>query len=95
VPPGLANGITTIRIPAKIEGISFGPDVTINGAAKHTLFIANDNDFTAATVDKNGVLADNPNQFFVFAFDDSDLPGYVAQRFAIDRDDDHGHDDGR
>ena len=90
-----ANGITTIRIPAKIEGISFGPDVTINGAAKHTLFIANDNDFTAATVDKNGVLADNPNQFFVFAFDDSELPGYVAQRFAIDRDDDHGHDDGR
>ena len=69
--------------------------MTINGAAKHTLFIANDNDFTAATVDKNGVLADNPNQFFVFAFDDTDLPGYVAQRFAIDRDDDHGRDDSR
>jgi len=31
----------------------------------------------------------------VFAFDDSDLPGYVAQRFAIHRDDDRGHDDGR
>jgi hypothetical protein len=88
-----ANGISTIRIPAKIEGISFGPDVTLNGVVKHTLFIANDNDFTAATPDKNKVVTDNPNQFFVFAFGDADLPGFVAQRFSTRHDDDHRHDD--
>jgi len=90
-----ANGISAIHIPAKIEGIAFGPDVSVSGAIKHTLFVANDNDFNATTPDKNGVVVDNPNQFFVFAFDDSDLPGYVAQRFALHRDDDRGHDDGR
>jgi DNA-binding beta-propeller fold protein YncE len=90
-----ANGIGAIHIPAKIEGITFGPDVSVTGAIKHTLFVANDNDFTATTQDKNGVVVDNSNQFFVFAFDDSDLPGYAALRFAIHRDDDRGHDDGR
>src|SRR5262249_54573797 len=62
------NMFTDIHIPAKIEGIAFGPDVVLNGDVKHTLWIVNDNDFTAATLDKNGVVVDNPNQFFVFAF---------------------------
>jgi hypothetical protein len=87
-----ANGIGAIHIPAKIEGIAFGPDVTMGGATRHTLFVANDNDFTATTPDKNGAVVDNSNQFFVFAFDDSDLPGYVAQRFVFHLDDDRGHD---
>jgi hypothetical protein len=30
--------------------------------------------------DKNNVVVDNPNLFFVFAFDDGDLPGFVPQR---------------
>ena len=43
----------------------------------------NDNDFTAtATVTVGGVAAtvDNPNQIFVFAFDSTDLPGFVPQQ---------------
>ncbi|WP_250512784.1 hypothetical protein [Caballeronia sp. INDeC2] len=50
------------------------------GALKHTLFIENDNDFVGTVTDTNhpnGI--DNPNQFFVFAIDAADLPGYVAQ----------------
>ena len=41
------------------------------------------NDFAATTtVTVGGVAAtvDNPNQFFVFAFDDEDLPGFVPQQ---------------
>lgn len=67
-------GIATTSIPAKIEGISFGQDVSIAGANFHTLVIANDNDFNPTV---GGV--DNPNKFFVFAFADGDLPGYVPQ----------------
>ncbi|BCQ27493.1 esterase-like activity of phytase family protein (plasmid) [Caballeronia sp. NK8] len=90
-------------IPAKIESLAFGPDVRIGGKLKHTLFIANDNDFLGTVTDTNhpnGI--DNPNRFFVFAIDPADLPGYVAQRLpgADGRDDrvcrfahdGHGHD---
>ncbi len=70
-----ANGIASTDIPAKIEGIAFGPDVTINTITKHTLFVANDNDFLA-----NVGGLDNPNQFFVFTFDNNDLPTFVPQR---------------
>jgi hypothetical protein len=69
-----AKGITSDLIPAKIEGTAFGPDVTVGGVTRHTLYIANDNDFLASF---NGV--DNPNKFFVFAFDDADLPGFQPQ----------------
>jgi hypothetical protein len=69
-----AKGITSDLIPAKIEGTAFGPDVTIGGVVRHTLYLANDNDFLASV---NGI--DNPNKFFVFAFDDADLPGFVRQ----------------
>jgi Esterase-like activity of phytase len=68
-----ASGIASDQIPAKIEGLAFGEDVLINGVLEHTLFVANDNDFVADVA--------GPNQFFVFAFDNSDLPGFVQQQF--------------
>ena len=75
-----ANGFTTDNIPAKLEGFAFGPDVQIDGVTKHTLFVANDNDFLGTVGGKP-----NPSQYFVFAFDDGDLPagsrGFEAQRF--------------
>lgn len=69
----VAHGIADSEIPAKLEGAAFGADVAIDGQLRHTLFIANDNDFDAH--------AGNPNKFFVFAFGDDDLPGYQAQQF--------------
>jgi hypothetical protein len=70
-----AAGISPAEIPAKIEGISFGPDLRGNGEVIHTLWVANDNDFLASVPDANGNMLDNPNQFFVFGFMDSDLGG--------------------
>jgi hypothetical protein len=105
-----AHGYNANDIPAKIEGIAFGPDVTVRGVKKHTLYVANDNDFIATVTDTNhpsGIA--NPNQFFVFAIDTSDLPDYVAQRLpGVSKngrdhdhdnvcgrdDDDHDHDHG-
>jgi hypothetical protein len=81
-----AHGITTDNVPAKIEGLAFGQDVVLGGRIKHTLYVANDNDYTAVA----GGL-DNPSAWFVFAFDDTDLPGFVPQQ--LKRDDDR-HDDG-
>ena len=69
-----ANGFTSSTIPAKIEGLAFGPDVTVNGVNTHTLWVANDNDFLQ---NYGGVTNSNPNQFFVFGFKDSDLGGSV------------------
>jgi hypothetical protein len=69
------NGIAANRIPAKIEGIAFGPDVRVDHHTRlHTLWISNDNDFLLQTADVPPV--DNPNQFFVFGFTDDDLPNY-------------------
>ncbi len=76
-----AAGIPSTEIPAKLEGVAFGQDVTIAGATEHTIFVANDNDFLASVTDThhpNGV--ENPNKWFVFAFSDGDLPGYVPQQ---------------
>ena len=81
-----ANGVDSYLIPSKIEGLAFGQDVVINGGTKHTLFVANDNDFLATIADPlklpgdptRGTVA-NPNQFYVFAFGDEDLPGFVPQ----------------
>jgi len=77
------NGIPAGLIPAKIEGISFGPDVNWNGSPVHTLWVANDNDFLTQTTDSQGNTIDNPNQFFVFGFTDTDLNGspLVLQQF--------------
>ena len=68
-----ANGITADQIPAKIEGISFGPDVEYQGQKIHTFWIANDNDFVQ---DESG-----PNVFFVVGITDAELGGskYVPQ----------------
>ena len=66
-----ANGITADQIPAKLEGITLGPDVDNNGTTLHTLWVANDNDFVNETRDAPPVA--NPNQFFVFGFTDADL----------------------
>lgn len=101
-----AAGTDPRLIPSKIEGIAFGPDITVNGATRHTLFVANDNDFLATVADPlklptdatRGMVA-NPNQFFVFAFDDRDLPRFVPQRMndererERDRERDHDDDD--
>jgi len=81
-----AAGINSLLIPSKIEGVAFGQDVEIGGVTKHTLVIANDNDFLATVADPfrlpgdptRGMVA-NPNQFYVFAFEDSELPGYTPQ----------------
>jgi hypothetical protein len=70
-----ANGVSAVNVPAKLEGVAFGPDMVIKGVNKHTLFIVNDNDFLSSV---NGV--NNPNQFFVFAVDESDLFGYAPQK---------------
>lgn len=79
-----ANGIDAAHVPAKIEGVAFGPDKIIKGVKKHTLFIANDNDFLP-TVD--GI--NNPNQFFVFSVDEADLPTFRRQIVAPWVFDDH------
>jgi hypothetical protein len=65
-------------IPEKLEGITFGQDVRIDGVREHTLWVANDNDFLAVVGHPQNV--DNPSRFYVFAFDDAELPGYVPER---------------
>jgi len=82
-----AHGIDSLDIPSKMEGVAFGQDVVINGVTKHTLYVANDNDFLPMIADPHKSPGDttrgmvpNPNRFYVFAFDDSDLPGFVPQR---------------
>ena len=90
-----AAGINSYMIPSKIEGVAFGQDVVIDGVKKHTLYIANDNDFLGTIADPlkspddptRGTVP-NPNQFYVFAFGDEDLPGYVPQKIRAL----HGHD---
>ncbi|MFO1228739.1 esterase-like activity of phytase family protein [Roseateles sp.] len=69
-----AAGISDAQIPSKLEGIAFGQDVVINGTTKHTFYLANDNDFLSAVIPNGGSVA-SPynNQFYVFAYDGSDL----------------------
>jgi hypothetical protein len=83
-----AAGISSYLIPSKIEGVAFGPDVEIGGVTKHTLYIANDNDFLATVADPLKLPTDatrgkisNPNQIYVFAFADSELTGFAPQQF--------------
>jgi hypothetical protein len=79
-----AAGITTDLIPAKLEGMTFGEDIEVDGVVKHTLYIGNDNDFLATA--PGGKT--NPNQWFVFTFTDADLGGsqFVNQDFGWYRD---------
>lgn len=74
-----ANGFAANHIPAKIEGIAFGPDITMGATTLHTLWVSNDNDFVLTTNDIPSIP--NPNQFFVFGFTDADLAGFVPQQF--------------
>lgn len=98
-----AAGFDARMIPSKIEGLTFGQDVSIGGVTKHTLYVTNDNDFLATIADPRKLPSDptrgmvtNPNQFFVFAIADSELPGYVPQPFHHGEwSDDHDHDRGR
>jgi hypothetical protein len=92
----VANGWNVNDIPAKLEGIAFGQDVTMGGALKHTLYVSNDNDFLSTVPNSKGTTTMNPNRFFVFAFSDADLPGFVQQKFDGEEDHDHdGHGPGR
>ncbi len=77
-----ANGFTAANIPAKIEGVAFGPDLKEGKTTVHTLWIANDNDFLQEVPDASGTMLPNPNQFFVFGFTDADLGGskFIPQR---------------
>lgn len=72
------NGYSASQIPAKIEGLAFGADVIKNGVLNHTLYVANDNDFTAAGGD---------NKFFVFGVTDADLAksgaSFVPQQLSL------------
>lgn len=75
-----AHGFTATNLPAKLEGMSFGPDLIVNGTSKHTLWIANDNDFIGTVTDSlHPTGIENPNLFFVFAVDAADLPSFQAQ----------------
>ncbi|MFT3927736.1 MAG: esterase-like activity of phytase family protein [Myxococcales bacterium] len=68
-------GTSVAQIPAKIEGLAFGPDVLLNDVVTHTLYVANDNDFLPNVA--------GPNRWYVFGFTDEDLAAknlsYVRQ----------------
>ena len=70
-----AAGISDDRIPAKLESLAFGEDVMVDGVLKHTLYIANDNDFFGDVALPDNSMVRYDNQFFVFGFDASDLGG--------------------
>ena len=76
-----ANGIPPSEVPAKIEGLAFGQDVTVDGEVEHTLYVSNDNDFLSQVPLADGTLVDNPNQFFVFGFTDADLAKFGVEKF--------------
>lgn len=65
-----------VDLSAKLEGITFGEDVVVNGVKKHTLYLSSDNDFLASFAlddDLQSHVYDNPSKIFVFDFDQSDL----------------------
>ncbi|SEP64326.1 Uncharacterized conserved protein [Solimonas aquatica] len=76
-----AHGFDVKDIPAKIEGIAFGPDLQSGNRTLHTLYVANDNDYLASVTDGNHPAgAENPNRIFVFGFEAASLPGYQPQQ---------------
>lgn len=75
-----ASGMSPADIPSKMEGITFGPDITIGDETKHTLMLGNDNDFLPVITDSlHPTGIQNPNQFFMFAISPADLPGFIPQ----------------
>lgn len=80
-----AAGVAPANIPAKIEGLTFGEDVTYNNVNLHTLWVSNDNDFLNTITDSLHPLGfDNPNNFYVFGFSDADLQNYLPQNIQVD-----------
>jgi hypothetical protein len=68
-------GYSDSQIPAKLEGLAFGQDITEDGTLYHTLYIANDNDFVPDIA--------GPNGFYVFKFTDADLAGSTFMNQSI------------
>ncbi|MBW8848464.1 MAG: esterase-like activity of phytase family protein [Burkholderiales bacterium] len=69
-----AAGISDAQIPSKLEGVAFGQDVMVGGVLKHTLYLANDNDFLGAVAPNGSSVATQyNNQFYVFAYDGNDF----------------------
>lgn len=85
-----AHGFANTDIPAKLEGMTFGPDVRSGRTRQHTLFISSDNDFLASITDSThpAGLA-NANRFFVFAWgEDAEGAPAVRERSVLDDADD-------
>ncbi|HEY1784523.1 MAG TPA: esterase-like activity of phytase family protein [Pirellulales bacterium] len=61
-------GLAGPELPAKIEGLAFGPDLA---DGRHLLLVSTDNDFRPGQA----------SLLFAFAIDRSVLPGYEPQRF--------------
>jgi hypothetical protein len=59
------------EFPVKIEGLAFGPHLP---DGRHLLLVTSDND----------VVGDLPTNFYAFAIDPDDLPGFQSQIFARD-----------
>jgi hypothetical protein len=59
-------GLTGPKLPAKVEGLAFGPDLP---DGRHLLLVTTDNDFKK----------DEPTLIYAFAVDPKDLPGYRPQ----------------
>ena len=59
-------GLSGPKLPAKVEGLAFGPDLT---DGRHLLLVTTDNDFKK----------DEPTVVYAFAIDPADLPGYKPQ----------------
>lgn len=80
-----AAGIASEEIPAKIEGLAFGPDILdASRGLMHTLFIANDNDFVPSSEYADpGAPVSGQNTFFVVGLTDQDLPDYQGQQIPL------------
>ncbi len=61
-------GLNDDRMPAKIEGLAFGPDLA---GGRHVLVVTSDHD----------AKLDEPTWYWVFGFDGAALPGFTPQKF--------------
>lgn len=61
-------GLNDERMPAKIEGLAFGPDLR---DGHHVLMVTSDND----------AKADEATWVWIFGLDDKELPGFTGQKF--------------
>jgi hypothetical protein len=60
-------GLNDDRMPAKIEGLAFGPDLP---DGTHTLFVTSDND----------AKPDEATWYWYFGIGAKELPGFAAQK---------------